>query len=284
MFSIIGPGGVGGVLAVLAKKSGLDVEVVATPATAAVINERGLELSSAQFGNAVVRVDARTEPSSGSSIIIATKSYSLPDIEDSVARSRPKEVLTLFNGLAHVERVHELPAPRVTCGSIRIVAERVAPGKILHHSTFTVVEVEDAAADWEVTGMLTQSGIEVQLGGGEMDVLWRKLRFLAPMALLTASTGLPLGPACQGGDALIAEVAAIASASGLVTQPEQIKASLAKVAPDSSSSLARDVESGSRTELDALGYDLIRRGQAAGIPVPALEAAVNRIEARVASC
>ncbi|AZN30807.1 2-dehydropantoate 2-reductase [Flaviflexus salsibiostraticola] len=283
MLSIIGPGGVGGVLAVIAKNSGIDVEVVARPETAALINERGLELTSVHHGDSLVSVPARTEPSPGSSIILATKSYSLPEITDSVARSRPAEILALFNGVAHVDRVHELPAPRITCGSIKIVAERIAPGRLIHHSAFTIVDVEEAAADWQVTAMLRRSGVQVEVGGGEMEVLWRKLRFLAPMALLTASTGRPLGPALDGGDALIAEVAAIASASGLATAPEQIRANLAKVAPDSSSSLARDVEAGNRTELDALGHDLIRRARAAGIPVPALEAAVNRIEARMMS-
>lgn len=281
--SIIGPGGVGGVLAAVAARSGIDTEVVATPRTVDIINRRGIRLTSRQFGEIAVPMTARLRPTPGSVIIIATKSYTLPEITPGIAESQPAEVLALCNGLSHVDQVHEMPADRVTCGSISIVSERVAPGELHHHSEFTAIETEARAADWEAVSLLRQAGIRVVCRGDEWEVLWRKLRFLAPMALLTASTGQTLGPALAGAEPLIGEVAAIATASGLPTAPAEISAALSTVAPDSTSSLARDVGAGKSTELDALGHDLIRRGRRLGIGTPALERAVEAVERRMAS-
>lgn len=283
MLSIVGPGGVGGVLATVAKSTGIDVEVVATARTADVINERGLTLASAQFGHIEVPMTSRLAPTPGASVIIATKSYALPAISGPIADSRPAEIISLFNGVSHVEAIHALPAQRVTCGSISLVSERTAPGQYLHHSSFTAIEVEESAGHMEAVRLLRQAGIRVDAQRTETAVLWRKLRFLAPMALLTASTGQPLGAALVGSERLNSEVAEIATASGLPTEPEEIWTSLSAVAPDSSSSLARDVEAGNPTELDALGYDLVRRANGFGIDTPALEEAIRMIEKRIAA-
>lgn len=281
--SIVGPGGVGGVLAAVAKNSGADVEVVARPRTADIINERGLRLRSAEFGDIRVPMAARLSPTPGSSVIIATKSYALAAVAESIAQSLPKEIIALCNGISHVDQIHALPADRVTCGSIKIVSERTGPGEYVHHSSFTIIDVEEAAADWDAVSSLGRAGIAVNPAGSEMEVLWRKLRFLAPMALLTASTGLPLGKALVGSEALNAEVAQIATASGLPTKPVEILASLKKVAPDSTSSLARDVVAGNPTELDALGRELVRKAETLGIDTPAIAGAVAAIEERIAS-
>lgn len=283
MLSIVGPGGVGGVLAAVAQRAGEDVEVVATPQTARVLNERGLHLKSRQFGEFHTDIVARTEPSSNSLVIVAVKSYSIPDITDDIRDSKPKEVLALCNGLAHAESIHALGAPTTTSGSIRIVSERVEPGRYLHHSKFTIIGIEEAARDWEISAILNRIGISTNIGGTERQVLWNKLRFLAPMALLTASKATTLGPARQGSEELLAEIAAIATAEGMETTANDIAENLARIDGDSDSSLGRDVTAGNRTELDSLGTDLIRIARTHGIATPALEDAVAAIERRLRS-
>lgn len=283
VLSIVGPGGVGGVLAAVAKERGVEVEVVARARTAEIINEHGLNLKSSLFGDISVPMSAKLAPTPGSSVIIAVKSYTLPAVADSIAESAPAEIIALCNGLSHVDQVHSLGADRVTCGSIRIVSERSGPGKYRHYSSFADISVEESAADWEAVRLLAQAGITTRVGGSEMEVLWRKLRSLAPMALLTASKRQPLGEALIGSEPLIAEIAAIATASGLASDPEEVLAGLKSIEPESSSSLARDVEAGNPTELDALGYDLLRRAERLGIATPALITAIERIEEYIAS-
>lgn len=283
VLSIVGPGGVGGVLAAVAQRAGEDVEVVATPQTARVLNERGLHLKSRQFGEFHTDIVARTEPSANSLIIVAVKSYSIPEIADVVRDSKPKEVLALCNGLAHAEAIHALGAPRATSGSIRIVSERIESGRYLHHSQFTIIGMAEAARDWGITAILDRIGIATNIGGTERQVLWNKLRFLAPMALLTASKATTLGPAREGSEDLLAEIAAIATAEGVETTPGDIADNLARIDGNFDSSLGRDVTAGNRTELDALGTDLIRIARTHGIATPALEEAVATIERRLRS-
>ncbi|MGO1621176.1 ketopantoate reductase family protein [Flaviflexus sp.] len=282
MLSVYGPGGVGGVLAAVVRHAGIDVEIVATERTAATINEVGLNLESAQYGSIQVDVPARTEPTPGSAIIVATKAYSLPEIAQNIEESAPSEIVSLCNGVSHAERIHDLGASRATCGAIRIVSERTSPGVFLHHSKFTMIDVEEAARGWEIPETLERAGLTVRVGGTEAEVLWNKLRFLAPMALLTASTGKLLGPAMVQSEPLIEEVAQIATASGLETAPDDIYNFLNKIDPDSDSSLGRDVTAGNPTEIDALGHDLVRTAERAGIDTPALAAAIQAIESRLA--
>src|SRR3954447_22873847 len=56
--AVLGPGGVGGLLAGLLAWDGADVTCLAGPGTAAVLAERGVRVSSAQFGDFAVPVRA----------------------------------------------------------------------------------------------------------------------------------------------------------------------------------------------------------------------------------
>ncbi|MDC6695269.1 ketopantoate reductase family protein, partial [Leclercia adecarboxylata] len=85
-------------LAGVVGQAGFDVEVVARPSTASVINEGGVRLRSKQFGDIDVKVPARTEPTPGSLVVIAAKSYTIPGISDSIAASRPQEIVALCSG------------------------------------------------------------------------------------------------------------------------------------------------------------------------------------------
>lgn len=267
-------------LAGVVGQAGFDVEVVARPSTASVINERGISLRSKQYGDIDVKVPARTEPTPGSLVVIAAKSYTIPEISDSIAASKPQEIVALCNGITHRDVVHEIPSPRTTCGSIRIISERVAPGQYLHHSAGSIITLEDAAKDWDIPRILTKAGMDVRFGGSEKRVLWDKLRFLAPMALLTASTGATIGPAREGSEPLLEEIAAITSAEGVPTTASELMDNLASIDDDADSSLGRDVNAGNRTELDALGHDLVRIAATHSIPTPVLEQTIASIERR----
>ena len=57
--AVLGPGGVGGLIAGLLARSGAEVVVIAREPTAEVIAERGLKVQSVMFGEVDVRVRAR---------------------------------------------------------------------------------------------------------------------------------------------------------------------------------------------------------------------------------
>ena len=58
-FAVLGPGGVGGLLAGALWRAGSDVTVIARPHTAQLINEQGLTLRSVRLGEFVARPTAR---------------------------------------------------------------------------------------------------------------------------------------------------------------------------------------------------------------------------------
>ncbi|UNX54384.1 2-dehydropantoate 2-reductase [Georgenia sp. TF02-10] len=283
MIAVVGPGAVGGLLAALLHRAGTPVVAVARPASAARIAREGLAVRSARYGDLTAAVPATTEVPPGADVILAVKAYGLADVLPGVAAARPREVLALLNGVGHAAAVAALPG-RAVSGSVQVEAAR-SGGAVVHRGEALLVTVPDDAADLALLGALTTAGVDVRTGGTQDEVLWRKLVFLAPVALLTARTGAGLGEALAADpattDALVAEVAALATAAGVPTEPAALRALLEKIPPTMRSSLSHDVAAGGPTELEALGGDLLRRGRAAGVPTPALARVVAELRATV---
>lgn len=282
--SIIGPGGVGGIVAGALFQADVPVEIVARPSTARVIAERGLVVNSAQFGEFTAQIPVVTEPSPGSAIIIATKAYSLPEIAEEVRAADPVEVIALCNGVAHIDQVAAM-APTAACASIRIFAERTEPGVIVQHTPQSLIVIPRVAWDGPVARALIAAGFDVVQGGTEEQVLWEKLSMLCPLALLTAGTGSTIGQALDAepefAENLVAEVAALAARSGAEVSAESVMSLLRSLDPDSTSSLARDVAAGQRTELAALGTQVAELAERAGLKHEYISRAADRVAARV---
>ncbi|HHW82562.1 MAG TPA: ketopantoate reductase family protein [Actinomycetales bacterium] len=287
MISIVGPGGVGGLLAALLIRSGQEVTVVARPATAERIGQEGLRVESAQFGTFSVNPTVALVPVGGAPAIITVKQYGLADVIPDLGVAQPVEVLSLLNGVVHAPLVHTVFNQSAAAnGSINVVVERREDGVIHHPVDFCIVNVASGAADFTLVRALRDAGVEVVAEGTEHEVLWKKLRFLAPMALLTSWADAPIGEALARepdfARGLVDEVAAIATAEGLRTSTDRLLDSLAAVPAGSMSSLSLDVRRGGPTELTALGDDLIYRAGNHSIATPNLECAVNAIGARLA--
>ena len=158
-------------------------------------------------------------------------------------------MLALLNGTAHAAALRAAGLAHVTCGSIQVESARERD-VIVHHGEFCIVTVPDAAAGGEVPEALARAGVSVRTGGTENEVLWRKYSFLAPMALLTSWTDLPIGPALERDPAVtagvVAEVAAVATAEGLPLEPERLTAALHQLPGAMQSSLQHDVRRGGR--------------------------------------
>nr|NLD39697.1 ketopantoate reductase family protein [Actinomycetales bacterium] len=286
MITIVGPGGVGGLLAALLIRSGAEVTVVARPATAERLGRDGLTVESAKYGNFTVNPTVTLVAPGGPPAIIAVKQYGLADVIPDLAVAQPTEILSLLNGVVHAPLVHNaFPASVTTNGSITVVVERRADGVIHHPVNFLQVVVPADAAGSAIVAALRAADVDVKAQGSELEVLWRKLSFLAPMALLTSWADAPLGEALNRDPeftrGIVEEVAAIATAEGVRTSPQQLHEYLEGLAPGAMSSLALDVRRGGPTELGALGDDLIYRAGNHSISTPTIERAVNTIGARL---
>jgi 2-dehydropantoate 2-reductase len=290
--AVVGPGGVGGLLGAVLARAGNRVVYVATPPTAAALNAGGMRLRSAQFGEidgaatAVTRLDSPVD-----ACVVATKATALEAALAGVPAAALGDglVLPLLNGVEHMTVLRRrFPAERVVAGAIRVESTRVATGRIEHTSPFSWIEVASATAPpprvAALADLLRAAGFEVRIRDDESALLWGKLAFLAPLALLTTHAGAPAGQVREQrrGDltAVVAEVAAVATACGAPVDVDGVMAMFDQLPEATKSSMLRDVEAGRPTELDAIGGAVLRAARSAGVDVPVTTRLVTEIGAR----
>jgi 2-dehydropantoate 2-reductase len=287
--AVLGPGGVGGFVAGALARAGEDVTVVAREATAAVIARDGLRVESVRLGSFTTRPRAvETLAVTPEVLVVATKAPALASALERVVGD-PGLVVPLLNGVEHVAWLRaRFPAEAVVAASIRIAAERVAPGHIRHTSPLFRIELAPDHAGVRALGhRLRAAEIPATVLEREADVLWGKLSRLNALALTTAASGRTIGEVLahprwrlflQGA---VDETAAVAAAEGADVDPHAVLTELAELAPDQTSSLARDVAAGAEHELDAIGGAVLRAAERHGIAAPAVAELVSVVRERV---
>ncbi|GAA6525875.1 2-dehydropantoate 2-reductase [Intrasporangium sp. DVR] len=263
---VLGPGGVGGVVAARLARAGHDVSVVAGERTAAAIAAGGLHYTGPD-GTWEGSVEARSllvEPVDV--LVIATKAMDLPGALQRVpgALVRDTVVAPLLNGIDHVAYLRaELPGVEVIASSISVEATRHRPGVVEQVSGFCDVGVSLASEGGRRWAELAeQAGCSVSTAPDDASVLWRKLSFLAPLALLTTSAEAPIGTAIQRQPDLVrpivAEAVAAAAAAGVPIDADGIEGRLRSLPEGMQSSMLKDHLGGRSVELDAIAGPIIR--------------------------
>jgi 2-dehydropantoate 2-reductase len=290
--AVLGPGGIGGLLAALLARRGDRVTCLATPATAAHLAEHGLELRSPTLGDAKVAVEAATRLDHPVDVVFVTvKATQLEAAVEAV----PAEVLgdglvvPFLNGIDHMARLRQrYPAGQVVAGTIRIESTRVGPGLIEHASPFAVVELAAAEPSRrqqvEALGArLAATGLDVTIRDDEAATLWSKLSVLAPIALVTTWTGAPYREAKAGHwdevAAVAREIVTAARADGVDLDEAALLAMLERL-PDMRSSMQKDAAAGRPIELDAIGGAVLRAAERAGTEAPVTARLVADLKAR----
>lgn len=283
VIAVVGPGAVGGLLAWLLHRAGANVVVVGRSVER--IASRGIDVTSDMFGGGTESVPARSTVPEGASVVLTVKTPGLAETLELVAQSRPRDVLSLMNGVGHEEVLAQrLENVAVAAGSIAVEALRTADGTIEHKSPFLRVTVPERASTFPSVRSLAATAAELTIGGTDVEVLWAKFRFLAPMALLTSYWQAPVGEALARDvdltDAVLAEVVACEVAVGVPDTVESLAATLASLPATMRSSLQGDLAAGRPSELDSIGGELIRQGQRHGVATPAVEKVVAELSAR----
>jgi 2-dehydropantoate 2-reductase len=270
--AVLGPGGVGGLLAALLARRGDQVTCLAPPATAAHLAANGLELRSPALGDARVRVEAATRLDHPVDVCFVTvKATQLTEAVEAVPAQALGDglVVPFLNGLDHVAWLRgRYPPDQVATGTIRVESTRVGPGVIEHASPFAVVELAAGKAPRrrvdELAARLAETGLDVTVRDDEAGALWSKLAVLAPIALVTTWTAAPVGEARAGHwDELVAvvhEIAAAARADGVDLDETATVGILERVPDPMRSSMQKDAAAGRPIELDAIGGTILRAG------------------------
>jgi len=267
---VLGPGAVGGTLAVRLAAAGLDVVCVARTETAARIRADGITLHAPDGSHHAHprAVDRLEEP-----VDVLLVTVKAPALDDSLGRvaAEPATVVPLLNGLEHLEAMRERFS-RVVSGSVsRFEAWRAGPTTIRQTTPDLVLGL---AAD---IASLHVPGLTVTVAPGERELLWTKAARLGPLAAATSASGLSVGalrddPAWRkrlGG--AIDEAAAVAAADGVPLDAAAQWEIIDAMAPSLTTSTARDIAAGHPSELDAVAGSIVRAGRRLGVDTPVLE-------------
>ena len=281
--AILGPGAVGGALAVRLIHAGHHAIVVGPTDTIGPIALAGIVLETRE-GTLSARPEVRERLVTPVRLLIV--SVKAPALEEALERVEPEAVsdgvvLPLLNGLEHMEAIHARFDGRAAAGSIshyqayrpgrvQIVEATKAPLVTMASESLSTSEVERAA------DVLRSARIEVRVGPSEKRVLWHKLARIAPLAAATSITGRSVGELksdTQWMERLqlaIGEACDVAEADGVALRVASQLAIVEEMADETTTSAARDVAAGRRSELDAILGAVLRAADRLEVPVPTL--------------
>jgi 2-dehydropantoate 2-reductase len=289
--AILGAGAIGGLVGTALASLGEDITIVVRPEKLAsyprnLLLERPSGSGSGSITAPAKAVAELTDPVDV--LWIATKTYQLQTALEAVS-ALPGYVVPLLNGVDHVAVLrarfgHEHVVP----ATIAVEAERIASGRFIQRSPFVRLNIASSGEPvlGAIIARLGDLGFTCQFIPNEQTLLWSKLCFLAPFALVTSASGMNVGEVFA--DALwkqklrsaIAEACAVANASGAELVAAQIQAVFDSVPPAMRSSMQKDVVAGRQLELDAIGGPIVRGGERYGIDVPTTEELMVAIRAK----
>ena len=281
--AVLGPGAVGGSLAVRLFQSGIHTICVGHREAVALIALAGLVVESRQ-GTRTARTEVSERLVKPVGLLLVT--VKAPMLEDAIERVDPAAVsegvvVPLLNGLEHMEQLRARFDGRVAAGSIsHFQAYRAGRVQIVEATSSPVITIAsdslprgdlDYAAD-----LLRQAQLDVRIGQDEKRVLWHKLARIAPLAAATAASGRTVGelrgdptwrPRLERG---IAETCAVADADGVPLRAAAQWAIIDEMADETTTSAARDVAAGRLSELDAIVGAVLRAADRLDVPCPTL--------------
>jgi 2-dehydropantoate 2-reductase len=280
--AILGAGGVGGLVGGALARAGYPVTLLVRSGRQHHYPEQ-LTVESKTLGSfeAPVRV-TDTLDESVDVVWIAVKATALEE----ALRAVPEQ--ELGNGVDHVELLRErYGLERVLPATIRVEAEQVEPGWVRQLSSFVNVQVAPSPATQvraeALSNELHAAGLSCEVSDDEVTMLWGKLCFLAPFALVTTASGCSLGVIRSDAswstrlEVCVEEACAVGIAEGAKVAPEPIFAALEAAPAEFRSSMQKDVAAGRTPELEAIAGPILRGSSKHGFDVPATRALVEQI-------
>ncbi len=220
---------------------------------------------------------------------IATKTYQLEAALASV-EAIPRTVVPLLNGVDHVAMLRShFGDNRVVPATIAVGADRPEEGRFVQGSP---VRLNVAGSGEKLLGAVLGSlqeklGFLCRFEQNEQTLLWTKLCFLAPFALVTTASEKDKGGVLADAGwknalySAISEATSVARAEGAAIDSSAIQAILDTSPPSMRSSMLKDFIAGRRLELDGIAGPIVRSGDKHGIPVPTTKNLIETISRKV---
>jgi 2-dehydropantoate 2-reductase len=295
--AVFGPGGVGGYYGSRYATGGAEVHLIGRGEHLAAIQENGLRIETADSAS-THQLPATDDPAMIGPVdvvLFCVKSY---DTEAAAARLGPllgedTAVVSLQNGVDNEDRIGAVIGERhVVGGTTRITAAIVRPGVVAVGGPLRIVLGQPAdqavgATIARFVGLGRGTGLEIDIVPDVRRAKWEKYTVLVAFSAMTASVRLPIGevlasPAASAMlRAIITEAWMVGRALGVDLADDLVDRHMSFLAAgdqEASASLAHDLRTGHRMELEALQGALIRLGRETGVATPAAEAAYAILE------
>jgi len=299
-FTIVGAGGIGAYFGGELARSGHEVTLFARGAHLHAVRAHGLTVRTPE-SEFVARVGATNDPNelpASDVVIVAVKSYSLPDITPVVRHvaERGADVVPLLNGVTAADELIAggVPASRVLGGLARVSVVRTEPGVVERRSGFHSIVVGELGGGLSeratrIADALRSAGVDARASATMGVELWQKYVFITAMAAVCGLARTSIGPVREapGGRRLIqravAEVVDVARARSVPLPDDEAPRTAAYIdtlPAAMTPSFLLDLESGGPTELDTLSGAVSRLAAQAGIDTPVHDTATAALGVR----
>lgn len=298
-YLIIGAGGTGGSIAAYMTRAGKDVTLIARGLQLTAIEQKGIQIKSADSGNfhvPMIKVRSMSHYHDKADVIfICVKSYSMQDVLPFIREhSHDKTVIiplqSVYGTGMHLQK--SLSSQLVADGCIYISAHVQSPGVIFRHGNiFRILfgihgQKQTPAVLEKIADDLCESHIDASVSKNiQLDVL-EKFSYASAHAACGLYYGVPAGAIQKEGEArtmfisLIQELSHLSKVMGL-SLPEQIVDKnlklLDSLSPSAFSSMQKDIENGRPSEIDGLIYAVSRLGGIYGVPTPTYDKVMKKI-------
>lgn len=286
--AIFGAGGIGGYLGGRLSQAGEEVVLIARGEHLRAIKEHGLRVDSIKgdfVATPALATDNPTEAGPVDAVILGVKAWQVLDAAKAMRPMIGPEtfVVPMQNGVeATAQLASVLGEKSVVVGLGGLVSYIVGPGHILHAGGEPYVSFGESD---NLTSERTQNlleafknaGVTANIPANIQAALWAKLALMAVNSGIGAITRVPTGQwrsvagSWKMAQQVAQEVLAVATGKGIAMPSDSLASTVARLeasAPNSTSSMQRDLMEGRFSELEVQTGAVVRLGLEAGVPTP----------------
>ncbi|HSN58261.1 MAG TPA: 2-dehydropantoate 2-reductase [Clostridiaceae bacterium] len=290
-YLIVGTGGIGGSVGGFLAAAGLDVSFIAHGRTLDALKKNGLTVNSYLKGSLHIKNVKAYSPEEyeleADVVFVCVKDYSLDSVIPFLKKAcgSGSIVIPLLNGFGAGDRIRaELAHIRVADGCVYVSAFIDSPGSItqigsLFKMIFGFKEGSglDSSLLEEVKADLKGCGIDANVSDRIEMEIFRKFSFVSAAAACGSYYGVTIGEIQHEGVyrdtflGLCKEIEEIAGKLGFNFNQDLISLNLNildKLAPDTTSSLQKDLKAGKQSEIDSLIFSVVRLADRLGAEAP----------------
>jgi 2-dehydropantoate 2-reductase len=296
---VVGAGAIGGYFGGRLLQAGRDVTFLVRPRRAAELADAGLVIKSPN-GDVTLKnpptVQADKLGEKFDVVLLSCKAFDLDDAIKSFAPAVGPQtsIVPLLNGMLHLDVLDSKFGLERVLGGLCAIAvtlnDKREVVQLQPMQSLTFGERDGKLSDRirAIAEVMTSGKFGSVASENILQDMWEKWVFLASLAALTCLMRASVGDilAAPGGKdfilGMLDECSAVAGAEGYPPRApflERTRGMLTTEGSPMTASMFRDIRAGAAVEADHVIGDLIKRGDAAKVPVPKLRAAYTHLKA-----